>query len=216
MRARTSPGRRIVTRCGHCTGRRRRAPLFGVEHGHRYPTGRRWLRQEAAAAGLQASCRPISWTQPFDEIELFERGREAAGTVEAQRLLVGGGPFGNRVRSRPQADKLVDPYALGTSIDGDRIELSHRDAVARGHARRMPNDDRGAVDLVHALEAACEVHRVAEGRVVQPRRRPDIADDRGAGLNADADAQLVADTPFQCGRAWAPWPQPNRNDADRL
>src|SRR5215203_4979534 len=102
---------------------RARAPLFGVEHGHRYPTGRRWLRQEAAAAGLQASCWRISWTQVFDDIELFESGPEAAGSVEAQRLLVRGDPFGNHVRSRLQADKLVDPDALGASIDGDRVEL---------------------------------------------------------------------------------------------
>ena len=94
-------------------------------------------------------------------------------------------------RASLKADKLVDPHALGTSIDGDRVELSRRDAVARGDARRMPDDDRGAVDLVHSLEAACEVHGVAEGRVVQPRRRPDIAHDRGTGFDADADAQLV-------------------------
>src|SRR3954464_3923552 len=172
----------------------RRALLFGVEHGHRHPAGGRWLGEEAAAAGGEAPCRFVSRTQPFDEIELFERGLEAAGTVEAQRLLVRGDPSGNHVRFCLEADKLVDPHALGASIDGDRVELSRRDAVARGHARRMPDDDRGAIDFVHALEAACEVHGVAERRVVQPRRRPDIADDRGAGLDADADAQLVAET----------------------
>src|SRR5215218_1576029 len=96
----------------------RRASLFGVKHGHRHPAGGRWLSEEAAAAGGQAPGRSVSGTQPFDDIELFESGLEAASSVEAQRLLVRRDPFGIHVRSRPQADKLVDPYALGAAIDG--------------------------------------------------------------------------------------------------
>ena len=57
-----------------------------------------------------------------------------------------------------------------------------------GHLRRH---DRGAEVLVGAFEPRRQVHRVAHHRVVEAPPRADIADQRLAGIEADAVGQLV-------------------------
>ena len=50
----------------------------------------------------------------------------------------------------------------------------------------LADQDRGSVDLVHPLQAGGEIDRVAHAGVLQPRLRPDAADDGGTAMDADA------------------------------
>ena len=85
-------------------------------------------------------------------------------------------------------------------------------------------DDRGhAIDLGQPLEARGDVHLVADRRIVEALHRAEIADAAVAGVDADADADLLdADVRAAVGlvraiaRSAPPCPRPSRARSGRL
>src|SRR4029078_8831628 len=81
----------------------------------------------------------------------------------------------------------------------DRLALPLHDDVAQGSdvvlprepgPGRVAHDKAGFVFLVEGLQARPQVHVVADHRVAHDRRRPDIAGDHVAGIDADANIAL--------------------------
>ena len=105
---------------------------------------------------------------------------EAAGAVEGEGLGVAG-VVGGGVRRRGRVSSNRS-HPLAAAVDGDGVDLARGDAGAGGRPGGPGDEDGGAVDLVHPLQARGEVHGVAQRGVVEAARRADVADDGGAGV----------------------------------
>src|SRR6516165_2027650 len=56
-------------------------------------------------------------------------------------------------------------------------------------ADRLAYEDRGPVLLVQSVKASCQIHAVAEHRIIHALRRTHIAHDRLAEMNAEANGE---------------------------
>src|SRR6185295_2562328 len=95
---------------------------------------------------------------------------------------------GRRLRGLGQ--ELVDLDRLVSAADGDRIEAPEDELVSDMLESRLADDGIRAVVPVQALEAACEIHRVADGRVVQPIAAADVAHHHPPGVEPDMSAEV--------------------------
>src|SRR5579872_5654166 len=132
----------------------------------------------------------------------IERGR-LVGLGQDRELLLGRGEiasvetaqrgvkraddlFLRRAHFALARDQLEDLDRLSLALDRDAVEPAQHEAAPGGARRRFADQDPAAVYLVGTLEARGQVHRIADYRVVQPRLGSHVADDRVAGVDANA------------------------------
>src|SRR5207248_1354505 len=84
-----------------------------------------------------------------------------------------------------QTEQLVDQHRLALPLDRYPVDRPRHDAVAGLLVGGLGNQHLGVVILVEALQAAGQVDRVADHRVVQPGRAADVADDYLTRVDAD-------------------------------
>src|SRR5689334_11305265 len=85
--------------------------------------------------------------------------------------------------------RLINTDRLVAALHANAVELAPGEARRRAVERAFRCYDRGAEIFVGALEPRCHVHGVAHYRVIEALARADIADERVAGIKADALAQ---------------------------
>ena len=72
----------------------------------------------------------------------------------------------------------------------DEIKQAEDTRIARRRDDRFAGDDRGAVKFVQPFEPGGKIHGVANGRVVQPIGGAEVADERGAAVQAEAHLEM--------------------------
>ena len=124
----------------------------------------------------------------------------AIGGKAAREQLAQLAPLGAELAG--PAHRLVDADRLGLAGDGDQVELARLDDLLRQPKRLLAYYDRGAIDLVDALEARGEVHGVADHRIRACRRRADGPDHGLAGGDAHTDHKFwrIAPHPGDLGQ----------------
>src|SRR5205807_4644023 len=90
-----------------------------------------------------------------------------------------------------ETERLEEGDRRVASDNADAVDLAPGDLVPSREAHGVRCEDRGAIDLVGTFEPRRQVNGVAHYRVAEALARADIADQRLAGLQADAGAQLV-------------------------
>src|SRR5690606_12782507 len=86
---------------------------------------------------------------------------------------------------------LVDRDFLCPPLHADAVDLAIFETRPRRRHRVLGDEDRRAIGLVRAFETRGDVHRVAHHGVFETLLRTDIADERLAGVEADAGLHLV-------------------------
>ena len=85
--------------------------------------------------------------------------------------------------------RLVNADRFVAALDANAVELAPGESTRRALERAFGGHDRGAEIFVGTFEPRRHVHGVAHHRVVEALARPDIADERVAGIEPDALAQ---------------------------
>src|SRR3954469_19470512 len=153
---------------------------------------RRALNQLPAAVAHQFS-RAIRAAHIQHGCEISECSRKMAPAVVSEALFIAYDPIKPLPAALPgKSDQFVDRKALLTSIHGDAVDLARDDGAARETFGRFANEDLRPVGFVGALEAARDVHGIADHGIVQAQLGTDIADQHAARIDTDPDLERLA------------------------
>src|SRR5262249_8707906 len=156
----------------------------------------RVLREVAAAAQEEAG----GAVAVAGELECLPEsglgGVPVAPPVATQGQLVGfDHGVGVWVQLAAPGEEFVDLHGARAAPDDDPVDAAAFEVVLDGAPGAFADQDPGAVDPVEAFQATGDVHRVAHRRVVHPALGADVADERGAGV--DAEVRLEEETPLR-------------------
>ena len=90
--------------------------------------------------------------------------------------------------ARPTTSKIAT--GLGFALYNDVAERRKIVSALQLPARRLADDNPGAVLLVQRLEPRAEVHGIPDDRIAHDRFGADVAGNHRPGIDADADVQL--------------------------
>ena len=82
-------------------------------------------------------------------------------------------------------EDLVDAHRSCLAFDHHEIDVAVPVSAAELGDRGLAGQDMRGVGFACALEARCEVHAVADDRIVHALRRADVSRDNGVGVQAD-------------------------------
>src|SRR4029077_13583424 len=118
---------------------------------------------------------------PFEQFDCFA---EVARAIGFEPPFVEGYPTRRRAPALYKPQQFVDGSSLRPTVDRNAVELANGNRVACFTSRRLADDDAGAIESIRPLDPAREIHRVADGRIVQPRVRAYVADKTITGVAA--------------------------------
>src|SRR5262245_41410288 len=157
--------------------------------------GRRYMPSKAPPktqaktnAPMTHSCTPVpsaeclSWRdmRRFDNRREAERQRPSCGLTVAWLWPLA---------LPASAVESPDPQRLGVAPDGHGAERCRGDAASSRRHHSVGYDQPGGMLFRELLQARRQIDRVADGGELLAPRRPDIAGDRRADMQADAHFQ---------------------------
>src|ERR1700678_320910 len=96
------------------------------------------------------------------------RACEIAAAIGCKAMLIERHPVQRRSSGFGDVEQFVDSDPTCPSIHHQPVQFAHLDALAGKTARFLPDDDFGAVFLIGPFQPACDIHGVADHRVVEP------------------------------------------------